>query len=419
LSGHGSGRLRPGRASRTEIVVTVAFLAAVTAIFVVIAVLSYGALRGDEAEPPSNLPPLAIDGREQTVFDYTEDACSPIDIPDAPARAFRDADGRVHLIASHYVTRALVGPSLDAVRHDCRLVLKSRLDGDPSRFTDREWVTAPYTTDGRDVYALVHNEYQGDKHVGQCPSGKYLSCWYNSITLARSTDGGRTFRHALPPPRHLVAAIPYRYQPDGGPIGLFQPSNVVRRDDGHYYALIHTEAFGSQRAGTCVIRTARLDRPDAWRAWDGDGYDVTFVDPYLDGGAGGHVCAPVSFPEIVGMTHSLTYSSYLQRYVLVGQAGRQEPGRRGVVWGFYYSTSANLIDWTPRRLIREVGFPQNFECGDPNPVAYPSLIDSHSPARNFDVIGRRPWLYFTRFHFKDCRNVLNRDLVRVRLRFAK
>ena len=177
------------------------------------------------------------------MFDYTEDACSPIDIPDAPARAFRDADGQVHLIASHYVTRAMVGPSLDTVRHDCRRLMVSDLDGDPARFDDREWITAPYTTDGRTVHALVHDEYQGDKHPGRCPSEDYLKCWYNSITLARSTDGGRTFTHAAPP-RHLVASVPYRYEPDAGPFGLFQPSNIVRGpEDGFYYALIHAEAL--------------------------------------------------------------------------------------------------------------------------------------------------------------------------------
>ena len=48
--------------------------------------LSYEFLRGDASEPEPNLPPLAIEGPEETVFDYTEDACSPIDIPDAPAR---------------------------------------------------------------------------------------------------------------------------------------------------------------------------------------------------------------------------------------------------------------------------------------------------------------------------------------------
>ncbi|MGH2980376.1 MAG: hypothetical protein ACRDLQ_12185, partial [Solirubrobacterales bacterium] len=320
----------------------------------------------------------------------------------------------------HYVTRASVGPTLDAVRHDCRRVMVSDLDSDPARFDDREWILSPYTEDGRTVYGLIHNEHQGYKHPGQCEADEHLDCWYNSITLARSTDGGRTFTHR-PPPRHLVAAVPYRYRPDAGKAyGLFVPSNIMRRDDGHYYALIHAEAFGAQREGTCVIRTPRLDQPGAWRAWDGSGFNVRFVNPYVsEGDETDHVCAPVSFPEIVGMTFSLTYNTYLDKYVLVSPAGARRPGKRGVVWGFYYSTSEDLIDWSPRQLIREAGLVTSFECGDPNPVYFPSLIDPASSSRNFSTTGRRPWLYFTRFHYKDCRAGLNRDLVRVRVRFSK
>jgi hypothetical protein len=407
------------RVTRSEIIVTAAFLLALTGIFVAVAVLSYELLHGDDANPPSDLPPLGLTGAEETVFDHTEDACSPIDVPDAAARAFRDANGRVHLIASHYVTRAMVGRSLDAVRHECRRLMVSDYDGDPARFDDREWITSPYTTDGRVVHALVHDEYQGYNHAGRCTSKKHLDCWYNSITLARSTDGGRTFTHA-PPPRHLVAAVPYRYEPNLDPYGLFQPTNInYRAADGHYYALIQAEPFRAQRAGTCVLRTQRLDRPGAWRAWDGRAFSVRFVNPYREGGVSGHVCAPVSYPEIAKMTGSLTYNTYLGRYVLVAPAGKQLPGRRGVTWGFYYSTSDDLIDWEPRRLIREAVLTTTYRCGGPNPVGYPSLLDSESPSRNFETTGRRPWLYFTRFHYRQCRNVLDRDLVRVRVRFSR
>jgi hypothetical protein len=119
------------------------------------------------------------------------------------------------------------------------------------------------------------------------------------------------------------------------------------------------------------------------------------------------------------MTGSLTYNTYLDRYVLVSPSGRQLPGRRGVTWGFYYSTSEDLIEWKPRRLIREAVLTSSFRCGDPNPVGYPSLLDSSSRSSNFETTGRSPWLYFTRFHYEDCRNELNRDLVRIRVRFSR
>ena len=128
----------------------------------------------------------------------------------------------------------------------------------------------------------------------------------------------------------------------------------------------------------------------------------------------------MSFPEIAGMTESLTYNTYLGKYVLVSPAGAPQPrqARRRV--------GLLLLDLRrPDRLDAAAADPRGgpdqpaTECGDPNPVGYPSLLDPDSPSRNFETTGRRPWLYFTRFHYKDCRNVLNRDLVRVRVRFSK
>ena len=100
--------------------------------------------------------------------------------------------------------------------------MNSRLDADPAKYADHEWLAAPYTDDGRTVYSLVHDEYQGQTHPGRCPSGVYLKCWYNSITLAVSTDGGRTFTHAERRRAHLVASVPYRYEPDAGPYRLLR-----------------------------------------------------------------------------------------------------------------------------------------------------------------------------------------------------
>jgi len=98
-------------------------------------------------------------------------------------------------------------------------------------------ISAPYTIGGTTVYALVHDEYQGNTHPGQCPSGEYFKCWYNAVTLAVSRDGGKTY--ADPAPR-LVASVPYRYGPDQGPIGIFTPSNIVRNErDGYFYALVY------------------------------------------------------------------------------------------------------------------------------------------------------------------------------------
>jgi hypothetical protein len=365
-------------------------------------------------------PGVEVRGPEQVVFDWSQSACEPADIPDTPARAFRDAHGRVHLSASHYINRRMNGPDLDHLSHDCDVIMPSHYDPDPAEFNDREWLHSTYTPDGEKVFALVHNEYQGHTHPGQCPSGEYFECWYNAVTLAVSTDGGASFEHAQPP-THLVASIPYQYAPDSGPAGVFQASNIVHNAaDGYYYALIRVQRYRAQPQGTCLMRTTDLADPGSWRAWDGSGFNVRFVDPYLepDEPPEDHVCRPVSYEEIQLMVESLTFNTYLDRYLLVGTAGR--PGPVGeTASGIYYSTSDDLIHWTHRRLIMEVESRHTYRCGDPDPVAYPSVLDPSSTSRNFETTSKRAYLYFTRFNYESCQETLDRDLVRVPIEFSK
>jgi hypothetical protein len=389
--------------------------------FGALAALSYELLHGDGVDEPSSLKPVLIEGPEETVFSWARDRCADEDIPDLPARAFRDASGRVQLNSAHYVNRRFIGPSLDRLAHPCDVTMMSGDQANPASFNDREWLASPYTADGRTVYALVHNEYQGNQHPGRCPSNDYFSCWYNAITLAVSRDGGRSFQDARLPPEHLVASAPYRYVPDSGAWGIFTPSNLVLREDGYHYALVMAQKHEEQRLGSCLMRTNSLDDPRSWRAWSGSEFDVSFVNPYRgsSGPRSDHICEPVSPREIGNMHESLTYNTYLDKYLLVGMAASAIRGRRGPVWGIHYSVSDDLISWSPRKLIHEVETPWTYECGDSNPILYPSVIDHDSRSRNFETTGRRPYLYFTRLHYRNCTQTLNRDLVRVLIVLSK
>ena len=290
---------------------------------------SYRIVHGEESGGGVSSPLRSIEivGPEQTVFDWSRDSCEPRDIPDTPARAFRDATGRVQLIASHYVNRREVGPDLDHLAHRCEVIMRSGYDPLPRNYDDREWIASPYTLNGKTIFALVHEEYQGYNHPGACPSGELLKCWYNAITFARSDDGGRTYRQPDGAAK-LVATAPYRYEPDGGSYGLFTPSNIVRRNaDGHHYVLARVGGHGEQAPGTCLLRTRRLADPGSWRAWDGSGFGVRFIDPYRDEAPPtDHTCEPVAPPQIDRMSMSLTWNTYLDRYLLVGEADGPIPG---------------------------------------------------------------------------------------------
>jgi hypothetical protein len=391
--------------------------------FAWIAVLSFDVIHGDQTRVGiSNLEPVEIIGPQQTVFKWKTQACEPRDIPDAPARAYRDADGRVHLLASAHVSRAMVGPDLDHVKHECRVIMRSPLDAQPRLYADREWIASPYTTDGKTVFALIHDEYHGNQHaVGHCFTGTLLECWYNAITLARSDDGGLSFHPAEPPPGQLVAATPYRYKRFAGPFGIFQPSNIVfNSKDGYYYVLMFAKGYRAQEEGSCLMRTNDLAKASSWRAWDGSKFSVSFVNPYVVRVASkSHLCEPVSPDKIGTMTQSLTYNTYFGKYLLVSPAGKYSPRKRRTVWGVYYSLSGDLIHWSEPKLIRETELTWTYRCGDADPVAYPSVLDPKSRSRNFETTGRRPYLYFVRLHYSSCAQTFNRDLVRVPIEFSK
>ncbi len=387
-----------------------------------------------------NAPTATQTGPEEVVFDWghhqtgqptgARPRCAEDDIPDTSAHAYRDASGNVVLISSHFINRRFVGSSFDSLTHPCGIVMPSSGDTDPAAFDDHEWITAPYTVDGSNVYALVHEEYQGWRTgYGNNCVGDWLvqqKCWRNSITLATSADGGASFAS----PGALVASSPYRFSSGSGPYGYFRPTNIVRAADGNYYTTVRTiptQSTPAQPDGVCLMRTNDLANPRSWRAWDGNGFNVSFIDPYTQSGTpGNHVCAVVD-PDLYRMSSSLVYSEYLKRYLLVDLLpgeGSYNPDPADRVPGVYYSTSPDLIHWSPPSLLMEAEFTNSFECGDEDPVRVPSLIDHSSSSRNFETMGARAHLYFTRSNMiynqdGSCYLGLDRDMVRIPVEFHK
>ncbi len=365
-----------------------------------------------QGEPDESEPRLGFIGPTELVFDWSEQACAPVEEPDLPVRAFRDAGGRVQMLLSHYVTFRLLGPTLSRLRVDCQPVMRSPEDPDPARYRDRRWIASPYTEDGRHILALVHHEYQGHRHRQRCPEQSYPRCWYNAITLARSSDGGRSY-HQLRPARHLVAGAPYRYRHGVGPAGVFAPSNLVRR--GRYlYALVRVRDK-ERSAGDCLIRTMWPGRLSGWRAWADGRFGVRFRDPYRGPAAPAVGCDRISPDQISEMTESLTFNTALDRYLLVGIAGPLDRQARAHSSGIYFSLSEDLIHWTPRRLLLAAPTLHTHSCGDPSPIAYPSIISPRSRSRTFMTSGRYAYLYFTKFHYRNCQKTADRDLMRIPL----
>ena len=365
---------------------------------------------GGPALAAAELPPklaVTLDGEAQVVFDWSRQACETWDIPDASARAFRDASGTVHLIATHFVNRAAVGPDLDSLRHDCTKIFEGDRQDAPDKFDDRAWLSGFFTEDGQTVYALVHNEFQGHQRPALCPSKTYIRCWRNAVTFALSHDGGRSFRQPAPP-SHLIATPPYPYEGDfGRHVGYFAPTNIIRRD-GAYFALFSAAAYRDQAWGACLMRTERLDDPASWRAWDGKAFAVRFANPYRDdiGDPARHVCQPVGKGRLMDPLGGIVRHEPSGAYIVVMAGIRQ--GRSGI----YAAASWDLIAWSEPQLvwqapIRGVGG----EC-PPATHDYPALIDPKSADRNFATVGAQADLYFTAQNLRDCRVGPDRDLLR-------
>ena len=334
-------------------------------------------------------------------------ACNGHESPDAPARAIHLADGTVQLYATDQVNQLDVGPDLLHLRRDCAIVYRGAGNDDPAAYDDRSWLASPWTEDGRTIWAVVHNEFQGHRRPKLCPTGRYMDCWFNALTEAVSTNAGRSFQRVP----GLVAALPYRYDEVGlGHHGYFNPSNIVARD-GYLYMFAFATAAAAQRSGNCLLRADRISQARSWRAWDGHDFAVRFVDPYRDHvQPDQHVCIPVAPSALRWPVTSLVRHEASGLFIAI----MQDTSCAG---GAFYTISADLLQWSaPVLLVRTVGR-GSWTCGDPAPIAYPSLLDPASADRNFQTVGDGAELFATEFDLSpDCQLAPRRALVRWHVR---
>lgn len=187
-------------------------------------------------------------GAKEVVFGYTTDRCYDQDTPDQPARFLRAEDGSLVLIEGnaprHYISR---GADFGSLKRDCtQPALVSANQSTPDSYENQEWLWSVYR-EGTRLHALIHNEFH-DPIAGTCRPGDTSPgnpCWYNSVTYAVSTDGARSF---LKPsaPAHVVGPAPNAWVPPPNPVpigqfaveGYLSPSNIVRANDGYYYAIL-------------------------------------------------------------------------------------------------------------------------------------------------------------------------------------
>jgi len=336
-------------------------------------------------------------GKKEKVFDWSSQKCKDFDMPDAPARAYVDSDGKIHMVTAENALFQSVGDNLNDLKRDCQMAFDSKHDATPRMYQDYEWILSPYTLDGTTVYGLTHNEYHGwEKGRMGCNSDNTANCWWNSINMAISKNKGATYEHIVPAPGHMVISSPNDYNGNNttGPVGWFEPSNIIEKDN-YYYFLVGGHNSPDPWTST-IARSSNLADPKSWRLWDGSEFNKT----------GDRARAT---PIGGAFNFFLTYNEYLGEYLSAMCHWDPNPGTQR---GLYYSTTKNknLTDWTSGENVG----------GDP--YMYCSLIQPGDETRNFEKIGRSPWVYYTA-----CGSGINkptcgsndRDVWRVRVRFDK
>ena len=315
----------------------------------------------------------------------------------------------MRLVAGSERSRASAGPSLGRLTRDCVVLYRGAEADDPAAYDDRVWLHATYAADARVLRSGMRSI------MGTCGQTAALSVATPSAGAMRSSswkskgDGGSFRRQGV----GVVAALPYRYSGDAGRrTGYFNPSNILRRGE-HLYVFVMAERYRAQRRGPCLLRRPIAGGAADWRAWDGAGFNVRFVDPYREdvAEAGRHVCAPVG--KLRSTVSSVVESAVTGRYLAVTAAERTGPD--GVArTGIYWMTSADLLDWTEPALLWEASLLWRRDCDAPAVYGYPSLLDADSPSRNFETVGTSFWLYLVEMPLHgDCAVGPERDLIRL------
>jgi hypothetical protein len=330
-----------------------------------------------------------VAGPERVLFDQATSACDASDLPDAPARAFRNADQEIVLFAPNFKNRAFVGPDFNTLTRDCKVRFAAAGSADPSLLDDRTWLQAFHSQDGRIVFALASASFIPYRHGKACAAGTgaRTDCWLNGIAALRSDDGGATFHYLGTPPHHIAFPPPEPYRTDlADPPGFVSATNIVSWNGQLFTILWRRGGDDGERSRNCLARAAN-DDPLKWDIWSGGRFvsATRFEDQSW-------TVLTTNCDAIGPATpiRGIVFHEESQAFLAVFQY------RRGERQGFYYATSRDLVSWSRPKPLLLVDLRNATELGE-EWAQYPSIIDGSSSDRNFGSVGDAADLVFVRF----------------------
>ena len=405
---------------------------------------------------------IATVGAAESVFDWKTQHCAtgrPLapchpapchatpyrrDVPDAPAMAWRDPVSNLTFVApgDSRGTWPSIGHGLDAVKHDCSEMIfnysgPSGYNQPPwtplesaSMFSSHEWLYAPWVVpptpgSGKNatVYMLVHNEFHGFEHSPQLCNATTMihgRCWYNSVSMSVSHDGGRHIEHVAPPPHHLVAAAATKYVPNNGAYGVFSPSQIVSYKGWLYsfprFATQDRPQGTAGGGGVTIMRIQEkdLNDPTKWRFWTGPesaggagegAFTGQSTNPYTQAAGGASPAAicfgpsPTNTSKPGACDHpqpSQAVPRYLPAHDMFLMTGYSNmPSGHGAGGHFGFSTAK--FPWGPWTAMQPISGVDVNPAKDPTQVRglYPSLLDPNSPSLTYETIeGDTAYVYW-------------------------
>ena len=389
-------RLNPSR----RMIATMAFAAGMT----------LGGLVG--WNPPVAATEVTVSGSEKVIFDSDVSGCDNHHLPDSPARAFRNAQGKMVMFAPNFQNRAFVGYGFNSLKPDCDSRFMAAGKASPDLLDDRTWLQAIYTNDGQNVYALGSASFMPYRHDMPCKDRtKRTDCWINGLVTLKSTNGGKTFDYLGNPPHHAPFPPPKPYRDDRKRAPSYVTVTNIISWQNYLYAIVWRRADNWEESRNCLVRAPAND-PSRWDVWNGTEFEeaATLTD------AGWSVrqteCArvgPVGVSSIRGLVRDEASNTFITVY-LHRIRKKDQPD----VSGFFYSTSSDLKNWSAPKLLYAQPLRRDADEGEPF-VAYPSIIDDDSMDRLYGTVDDQASLVFVRLMpkpYKD-RWRVSRQLVRV------